>query len=260
LDDEWAHADFFREIPTSLARQRACLGPDFDEFRHPKNNSGSDLNDLLKEPRIIPSVLKETSRLAWYRWGNSYDDERNALLFLRDREIDLRRAVQASNVIAMRALVPATNAQVHISPHQPNYPAYVSVEMYFFRVNIGRMVGSLGLAADAEIRLRLIRTAIALERFKLHNGAYPQNLTDITNAPQQMLIDFADGKPLRYHRTEDGHFLLYSVGLDGIDNNGDGVGGTPNIALLRAGTPRNIDVLWPLPAHFPKSKVQNSNE
>jgi hypothetical protein len=262
LEAEWAHVDFFAEIPTSIARQRASIGPDFERFRHPKEESDWTLSTLIKEWKMIPFIAKETSRRVWYRWDASYDDERKILLFLRDREINLRRAAQAPTAIAMRALAPDQNDLHYVSPREPNYPSSINVEMEFFASRLDKLVGSLGYAADAEIRRRIIRTAIALERFKLRKLAYPQNLNELTNAPSQILIDFADGNPLRYRKTDDGSFLLYSIGLDGLDNHGDGLGGSTNgfVRRLQAGIPRNTDVVWPLPAHFPRVKAQAPEE
>jgi hypothetical protein len=61
-----------------------------------------------------------------------------------------------------------------------------------------------------------------------------------------------DGQPLRYRLTDDGHFLLYSVGLDGVDN-----GGQLRYPKRKnlfddgrdyMGQPREPDLVWPLPA------------
>ncbi len=79
----------------------------------------------------------------------------------------------------------------------------------------------LGLAAEAEARRRLIVTAIALARYRGRHGTYPKGLDELVPALlSQAPVDFMDGQPLRYHLTDDGHFVLYSVGLDCVDNGG----------------------------------------
>ena len=59
-----------------------------------------------------------------------------------------------------------------------------------------------------------------------------------------------DGQPLRYHRTVDGHFVLYSVGLDCEDN--QGLLRTPAEARARLQSGLNLtdgtDIVWPRPA------------
>src|SRR5207248_748435 len=65
--------------------------------------------------------------------------------------------------------------------------------------------------------------------------------------------DFVTGQPLHYRVVEDGHFLLYSVGLDCVDNGGKVQSRpsgeerytrltSPNMALPES------DVVWPLAA------------
>jgi hypothetical protein len=63
--------------------------------------------------------------------------------------------------------------------------------------------------------------AIALERFFAKHGAYPAKLEEL--APEflpAVPLDACDGRPLRYRRTETGRFMLWSVGVDGSDDEG----------------------------------------
>ncbi len=104
----------------------------------------------------------------------------------------------------------------------------------------------LGRVANWETRRRLLVAAIALERYRLRRGAYPESLDslvpELLSSPP---LDFMDGKPLRYRRTEDGHFLLYSIGTDCLDDGGNGrIPGSPrpNSDLDPP------DLVWPRPA------------
>lgn len=66
------------------------------------------------------------------------------------------------------------------------------------------------------------RTGCALERYRLAHGAYPGTLAAL--APEfvpEIPRDLMDGQPLRYARTDDGRFRLWSVGLDGKDGGGE---------------------------------------
>jgi hypothetical protein len=63
--------------------------------------------------------------------------------------------------------------------------------------------------------------ACALERYKLANGNYPETLDAL--APQFIETiphDIIGGQPLHYRRTDDGKFLLYSVGWNETDDGG----------------------------------------
>jgi hypothetical protein len=65
------------------------------------------------------------------------------------------------------------------------------------------------------------RLACALERFRLHRGRYPEKLSELTpdflpSLPAQVV----NGEPYIYRPTEDGSFILYSVGTDLHDDGG----------------------------------------
>jgi hypothetical protein len=63
--------------------------------------------------------------------------------------------------------------------------------------------------------------ACALERYHLAHGEYPETLDAL--APQfieKIPHDIIGGQPLHYRRTDDGKFLLYSVGWNETDDGG----------------------------------------
>lgn len=69
--------------------------------------------------------------------------------------------------------------------------------------------------------LQICTLACALERRRLAEGQFPETLEAL--APKYVTAlphDVITGAPLIYRRTEDGHFLLYSVGMNGKDDGG----------------------------------------
>lgn len=73
-----------------------------------------------------------------------------------------------------------------------------------------------------EASRRTVIIAIALKRFQLRHGHLPADLAAL--APEFLggvPRDPVDGQPLRYRPNNDGSFLLYSVGEDGVDDGGD---------------------------------------
>ena len=69
--------------------------------------------------------------------------------------------------------------------------------------------------------MNLARTACALERYRLAHGKYPQTLDAL--APQfiaKVPHDPIGGQPLHYRPTDDGQFILYSVGWNEKDDGG----------------------------------------
>lgn len=84
--------------------------------------------------------------------------------------------------------------------------------------------------AFAQAQVDLAQTACALERYRLANDEYPASLDSL--APrfiETVPHDIINGQPLHYRRTDDGRFLLYSVGLNEQDD-----GGT--VVLTKQGT------------------------
>jgi hypothetical protein len=96
--------------------------------------------------------------------------------------------------------------------------------------------------ADCETMRRLLVAALALERYRLRHGSYPESTAALS--PELLSswpTDFMDGQPLRYRRDVDGRFLLYAIGLDGWDDGG------LNRAPAKPWGPAPDDV-WPRPA------------
>src|SRR5439155_20276039 len=77
-------------------------------------------------------------------------------------------------------------------------------------------------------------------------------------------IDFLDGKPLRYRRTDDGHFVLYSVGLDCVDNGGEmrqpRRREVPYEVPSGFGFRQGPDLVWPRPASTAEVELLQQEE
>ena len=75
--------------------------------------------------------------------------------------------------------------------------------------------------AYGQASVDLARTAMALERYRLAQGAFPEALDAL--APQfiaKVPHDVIGGQPLKYRRTPEGAFVLYSVGWNETDDDG----------------------------------------
>jgi hypothetical protein len=117
-----------------------------------------------------------------------------------------------------------------------------------FNVVERMLLPSLGNAAKkfayAQSSVDLARTAMALERYRLAHGEFPESLDAL--APQFIATlphDLINGQPLHYRRTDDGKFLLYSVGWDEKDDGG-------KIFLTKSGSidREKGDWVWQYPA------------
>lgn len=83
--------------------------------------------------------------------------------------------------------------------------AYVKVPIRFARV---------------QTSVDLATAATALERYRLAHGEYPESLSPLSSAFGKLPNDVISGQPLKYRRTQEGQFILYSIGWDGTDDGG----------------------------------------
>jgi hypothetical protein len=106
--------------------------------------------------------------------------------------------------------------------------------------------------AYGEASVDLARTAVALERYRLARGEFPETLDALV--PKFIAAvphDVIGGQPLKYRREADGRFVLYSVGWNETDDGGTIV--LKENSERRAETPMSIDLekgdwVWEYPA------------
>jgi hypothetical protein len=82
--------------------------------------------------------------------------------------------------------------------------------------------------ANGQSSVDMARVALALERYRLAHGDHPESLD--TLAPQfitKLPHDVINGQPLHYRPEPGGQFVLYSVGWNETDDDGE-VGLTKN--------------------------------
>ena len=255
LQREWESADFFSGLPETAALSRASTIAFCDAQRQRPPPPGPTLRQFIFDFINSPGRVRDAATAGWrsarYRNYESYEDETAWLLYFRDCEIDYRRALTANSWSELRALPSATNSR-------PSRASNSVLGMEAWRNTGPGVYGGyqrqgltlLARAAESEARRRLLVTAIAIERFHRANHSYPDALSKL--APDYLKSvpkDFMDGEPLRYRRTDDDRFLLYSVGSDGQDDNGQLLA-EPNTSAVVGGfvRPDGPDLVWPLPA------------
>jgi hypothetical protein len=119
----------------------------------------------------------------------------------------------------------------------------------------GLIVANVNRAALTAVRTETLRrltvTAIAIKRYELKSQQAPPDLAALV--PEFLAaepIDPMSGGPMRYRVTESG-WVLYSVGEDGVDNNGDASLADPATPAKDRGIWSGRDFVWPDP---PKSR------
>ena len=82
--------------------------------------------------------------------------------------------------------------------------------------------------------------ACAIERYKLGHGRLPESLEELVPACLEKLPhDVINGQPLKYKRTDDGRYAIYSVGWNEKDD-----GGTAGFKKGEHDVPEEGDWVW----------------
>lgn len=249
LQSEWENADFLKGLPETAAFKRACT---VDSCIRERNTPipSVPLKDVLENAIHSPSSLAADAKYRWnraqYHAQGTYEDEHDLLLFFRDCELELRKAVAASTWRDMRGLPGATNT----IPFRSKYSSSVMALLNTRQMTLGFQLEGrsfLGRAAETETRRRVVIAAIALERYRLAQGSYPHELPALVpSVLESVPPDFMDGKPLRYRLCAADAFVLYSVGVDCVDDGGR----LSPVKRPRSNFPRwdpfdDPDLLWP---------------
>lgn len=116
---------------------------------------------------------------------------------------------------------------------------------FFARLLLPALTRTAERCARAQTAADLARVACALEQYRLAEGQFPETLAALAPAfIEKLPHDIINGWPLNYRGTEDGQFVLYSVGWNESDDGG-------RIELTKSGRtvdPDKGDWVWRYPA------------
>lgn len=215
LDAELARFDFLADYQVAIRGERACEADYIDySRRHPGQIrnfmelvNANQANDetpadyfALRLIQITPSGWFEQNKLALCRFMT---DNYLPLVNLEHRTYSAANAEKAGEAFSQYVShrMPYNWLSRKIMPALANAPAkFVQTQ------------------ATAD----LARVAIALERHRLALGEFPATLAALE--PQfiaKLPHDVMNGQPLKYRRTADGSFILYSVGWNETDDGGE---------------------------------------
>jgi len=114
------------------------------------------------------------------------------------------------------------------------------IERLFSRMVLPAVENTTSRIISTQAMVHLTVTALALQRYKLAHGNYPKSLTDLVPEFLPALpFDPFDGNTLRYQPLSTGGYLLYAIGPDGADDNGDAT------KPKRRGPLEGKDIVWP---------------
>lgn len=234
LDAELGKFDFLAAYQFAMRGERAfgCGIVDFlQRNRSELANMGWDFDDLnTPRPNRLQALAVNAIPSGWFAQNKLSICEIHAGYF--SQIIDLQtRTYSASNVAKANELY--GKRLTHPTPYD-----------WFSRL----LLPSLQKAAEKFVigqnSSDLARVAIALERHRLAHGQFPATLDALTPTFLAKLPhDVITGQPLKYRRTDNGSFILYSVGWNETDD-----GGTVELAKGGGVDLKNGDWVWRYPS------------
>jgi hypothetical protein len=149
------------------------------------------------------------------RWMPSAYFYQNELAFAQMPQQFILPLVDQTNRIVAPSVLRQTLAAMQAQGR--HYPPY-KVQAIMLTPAIASGVKKFAMIQS---QVDLARVACALECYYFAHGNYPETLDAL--APQfigKLPHDIINGQPLHYRRTDDGQFVLYSVGWDEKDDGG----------------------------------------
>jgi hypothetical protein len=203
LDAELEKLDFLADYQFTMRGERAFAIASFENQRLTRKmivpQDNGENKPLTVSMRFMPSAFFYQNELAFAQMHQQWS------LSLVNMET---RIVSPEALRRVDAEVGAANK--HYSPYKV----------------LARMLNPAIRAAVIKFaiiqgQVDLAHVGCALERYRLAHGNYPESLDAL--APQfiaKIPHDIINGQPLHYRRTDDGKFMLYSIGWNATDDGG----------------------------------------
>jgi hypothetical protein len=237
LDRELAKLNFLSDYKLAMRSELVFQGGIFDYWRrHPEQllnmyGEGGPSRTVLARARIVLHLIPS----GWF-----YQNQLRCARLMVEHYLpiaDLNQGI-ISPAATRRAGAAVEADTKHLSPYN-----------VFERLLLPALGAATKKFAYGQEAGDLARVGIALERYRLAHGEYPESLNAL--APQfiaKLPHDVINGQPLKYRRTDGGQFVLYSVGWNEKDDGGEVGLGESGAVDISTG-----DWVWKYPA---KSSAQ----
>lgn len=237
LQNAWTELDLIAGVEQGFTGERAG-GEDFFAAMHEGRGQNSQNPFSLSTANNSSSRLDQNALFALYRLTSINDDE---LLYLKTMQgvVDSIRRLQSVPWIEVKGAMDTNFASVNqISGPVQRY------HYWFTLIAIPNYQRAVQVATQKETQRQMTLTAIALKRYSLRNGhpapALEALVPQFLPAPPR---DYFGTGSLHYQIQPDGSALLYSVGADGHDDQG-------NSDPAQKGQPLDLwsgrDAVWPV--------------
>jgi hypothetical protein len=234
LQGDWKDLEFIQAEENALAMERVTGEITLAKWRSPYfelqryfsiGKKARESMDVPDDEETILTKAKTTTKIFMWRYWWSYPDEMRTIKGYQVL-LETARSVQTNYSFLTAQHRQESELQRFITTNDERMIWFgnpTAKEMHFL---LSASVRSLSRVFDKVMRVeaakQLIVTTIALKRYQLKHGNFPEKLSELT--PEFLAavpLDPVDGQPLRYRRNPDGTFRLYSVGENGKDDGGD---------------------------------------
>jgi RNA polymerase sigma factor (sigma-70 family) len=182
------------------------------------------------EPEPLPAALNSLDCDAMLRTGNRWYDRVAAALRVKDRagrekafdQIEEELKTLKTDAGSLATLIDALRGGKEYGEEVSKKLGVVLIDSFMPRIRWVKRVADRTEQVERNLHL-----AFALAAYRGEHGRYPEQLDAL--APKYLAAvptDLFSGKALLYRPTETG-YLLYSVGLNGLDEEGHGADDTP---------------------------------
>jgi hypothetical protein len=211
FDQELAKIDLLAEYQRAMRSERLFAFEYLDLMRHnprfyrelfmtmenPKSKSSSDSSPI---PLIMPGGWFDQNKV---QLGRLYQDYVYPMVDTKGQLISPSGCKRTAETVE-------TNLR--------GFPPYHALAALLFPA----LAKSAERVAQTQTAVNQARIAIALERYRLRHGHFPDSLVML--APDFISVlphDLINGQPLKYRPADDGQFILYSVGWNEKDDGGE---------------------------------------
>jgi hypothetical protein len=212
IEGELGKLDLLADYQFALRGERTCCQLwAVDYMRKAGINGLEQLADSSQD--LGSGELEKLLRVALFRLIPSGWFDQNKVSLCRLHENYLLPVVD----LQRRVVSPSATAQSQSALEEQHLRPYDG----FSRMLLPSLAKSAEKFAYGQTYADLARVACALERCRLANGQFPETLDAL--APkfiEKLPHDLISGQPLKYRRTDDGRFVLYSVGWNETDDGG----------------------------------------
>jgi hypothetical protein len=214
LQAEFARYDFCADARRALSAERFWGSEIIDYVRRSpqKANQIGGIFGSQQSGMDLGAVLMSVAPSGWFdfeqlNYGRMTDEYLLPTIDLTTRQISPRLAHQADERTAQLTGRSSVGLYFH--------------HLFFCRLLLPGVSGLAQKTAFAQTAADCAIIACALERYRREQGQYPELLSALQpQFIQKLPHDIINGEPLKYHRTETGDYVLYSVGWNETDDGG----------------------------------------